>query len=262
MKKTFLLLVAALSLVLYVDAQTTPTRGHISGSRTTSVSSMRTVTRVQDRTTFAFLMGWDGLGDSPFNGLTSTNDPYGTKPWFNSWQLELGYVVYEGDKFSGSIGIGYESDVYKFDNDNGGFIYLDRNDPSGKATMKVMSELELAAANMETSGWESRLCTRYITIPIAVDYDLTEDFGLGLTVIPGFSFSTSHTGLKYKLHGDNQSYLRDGLRGYVNPIKCDIRFNVKFSVLNLFVQVSPLSVFKDTDRDNVYPTRFGFMIKL
>ena len=128
--------------------------------------------------------------------------------------------------------------------------------------MKVMSELELAAANMETSGWESRLCARYVTIPLGVDYALSEDFGLGLTLIPGFSFSTKHTGLKYKLHGDNQASLRDGLKGYISPFKCDVRFNVKFSIVNLFIQVSPISVFKDTDRDNVYPMRFGFMIKL
>ena len=207
-------------------------------------------------------MGWDGLGDSPFTGLTSTNDAYGTKPWFNSWQLELGYRIYNSEKISGFVGVGYESDVYKFDNDNGGFVYLDRNDLSGKATMKVMSELELAAAGLETSGWESRLCARYVTIPLGVDYALSEDFGLGLTLIPGFSFSTKHTGLKYKLHGDNQASLRDGLKGYISPFKCDVRFNVKFSIVNLFIQVSPISVFKDTDRDNVYPMRFGFMIKL
>lgn len=264
MKKALFLLMLATAMVFSANAQTTAKRGHTTkNTNTSSTTTKKKVTDVKpSKSTFSFLMGWDGLGHSMFSGLSSANDPYATKPWFNSWQLEIGYQVVSVNQFTGFVGIGYESDVYKFDGENSGFIYLDRNDPSGKATMKEGSAAYLLMEGLETEGWESRLCARYVTIPMGVDFAVSEDFGFGLTLVPGFNFTTKNTGLKYKLHGDNQSRLRDSLKGYVNPFKCDVRLNVKFSLANLFLQFSPVPLFKDTDRNDVYPLRFGFMLKL
>ena len=265
MKKTFFLAFLALAIIGTANAQKIKSENVSSSSSSTSSNPVKKAASKAkpSNTSFAFLMGWDGLGDNLFSGMSSNaNDPYGTKPWFNSWQLEFSYNVFRVNKTTGYIGIGYESDVYKFDNDgNSGFIYLDES-----GTVPTMKYAEngtyfTAHPSLKTTGWESRLCTRYVTIPLGVDFKIGEDFGIGLAVIPGINFTTKHTGLKYKLDGDNQASLRDPLKGHISPVKCDVRANIKFDLVNLFVQVSPISVFKDTDKD-VYPFRFGFMLKL
>lgn len=265
MKKTLFLAFLAMSIIGTANAQKIKSENVSSSSSTSSNPVKKAASKAKpSNTNFAFLMGWDGLGDNLFSGMSSNaNDPYATKPWFNSWQLEFSYNVFRVNKATGYIGIGYESDVYKFDNDgNSGFVFLDVNDPSGTATMKYAKAADFAARGItKTTGWESRLCTRYVTIPLGVDFTVGENFGLGLAVIPGINFTTSHTGLKYKLDGDNQASQRDALKGYVAPVKCDVRVNLKFDLANIFVQVSPISVFKDTDKE-IYPLRFGFMIKL
>lgn len=227
-------------------------------------------TKATSKTQFAFLMGWDGLGSSMFGGLQSDEkNAYSTKPWFNSWQLEIVYNFYKNNGVKIFAGVGYQSDVYKMSHD---FIYLDRNyvNPAtpGAAPIATMREADntyfTTVANpaiTDDRGWESRICMRYVNIPIGIDYAFSNDFGIGLTAVPGFNFATKHTGLKYKQNGDNQASRRDALDGYINPFKCDIRVNVNLSLVSIFAQVSPMPLFKDTDSDEVYPMRFGFMLK-
>lgn len=266
MKKTLFLAFLALCIIGTANAQKIKSENVSSSSSSSSNPVKKAASKAKpSNTSFAFLMGWDGLGDNLFSGMSSNaNDPYATKPWFNSWQLEFSYNVFRANKATGYIGIGYESDVYKFDKDgNSGYVYLDESTKAatGKATMTYANAAYFTANGLKADGWESRLCTRYVTIPLGVDFKIGEDFGIGLAVIPGINFTTSNTGLKYKRNGDNQADENNKLKGYISPVKCDIRANIKFDLVNLFVQVSPISVFKDTDKE-IYPLRFGFMIKL
>lgn len=203
-------------------------------------------------------MGWDGLGGNLFSGLQSgSGNAYNTKPWFNSWQIEVRYNMIEIHRLKAFFGIGYESDVFLFDNGRNSFIYL-----SGSSqTLQVADAVYFATANLPNDEWETRLCTRYITFPIGLSYDQSEDFGVELSLLPSINFTTNHTGLKYNLNGDNISHLRDPLKGHIRPLKLDIRLGIKFWITYVFMQISPISVFKDMDR-NAYPMRFGFMIKI
>ncbi len=194
---------------------------------------------------------------------------YSTKPWFNSWQLELVYNFYRGNGVKIFAGIGYQSDVYKMSHD---FIYLDRTQTVPKMSIDDVNNnannvngydyrRSLNISNFD--DWESRICARYINIPIGIEYAFSEDFGIGLTAVPGLNFSTKNTGLKYQHRGEKDSNApNDKLDGYINPFKCDVRLNINLSLVSVFAQVSPMPLFKDTDSDEVYPMRFGFMIKL
>ena len=235
-----------------------------------TVKSEDVATPVTSKTQFAFLMGWDGLGSSMFGGMQSDEkNAYSTKPWFNSWQLELVYNFYRGNGVKIFAGIGYQSDVYKMSHD---FVRLDENyvpdpirNPTVTQTTMVVDDLHTyrtALGITNYDGWESRICARYINIPIGIEYAFSDDFGIGLTAVPGFNLSTKNTGLKYKKNGDNQSDYRQTLDGHINPFKCDVRLNINLSLVSVFAQVSPMPLFKDTDSDEVYPMRFGFMIKL
>ena len=270
MKKSIICLFMALAVAGMATAQNDNALLNKIANRTNKTSAKtpasEETTKATSKTQFAFLMGWDGLGSSMFGGLQSDEkNAYSTKPWFNSWQLELVYNFYKNNGVKIFAGVGYQSDVYKMSHD---FIYLDRNYIPVGSTVKQPTMLvdDLHAARIAKGitnfdGWESRICARYVNIPIGIDYAFSNDFGIGLTAVPGFNFATKHTGLKYKQNGDNQASQRDALDGYINPFKCDIRVNVNLSLLSIFAQVSPMPLFKDTDSDEVYPMRFGFMLK-
>ena len=260
MKKALLCLFMAFAVMFTANAQIKNIKSDRSSSSTSTSSSSSSVSSIKpSKSYFAFLVGWDGLGNSMFSGLgTSEGDAFSTKPWFNSWQLEIGYNYFQNNGFKAFVGLGYESDVYLMSND---FIYFDRNDPAG-TTMKIADDTYLTANNLATTGWKSRICARYVTIPIGIDYKVSDEFGFGLTLVPGLNFNTKHTGLKYKLDGDNQSALRDDISKYINSFKFDIRANISFSLINLFVQVSPVPLFRDITGDDIYPFRLGFMLKM
>lgn len=212
---------------------------------------------------FSLLIGWDGLGDSPFSGLQQMDNAYGTQLWFNSWQLELSYNIVQTSKVKFFFGVGYQSDVFSMYND---YVYLATQASDGTpldvAQMCVADQAIYDAYNMDYYGWETRLVTRYITIPIGISYDFTNDFGIGLTLLPGFNFSSRSTGMKYSHYGDDVRSMHDGLGGFIEAYKCDMRVNINFDFFSIFFQPSLLPVFKNTDRDDIYPIRFGFMVKM
>ncbi len=216
---------------------------------------------VADRTNFDFHWGFNNWGDQWYNGLMKMEGPYNLRTSFSSYQLSENYAVVMTPHTKLSIGIGYESDVYKFtdnyvsmDVTNGAFMTQDQ------AGVDAVSNV--AGSNL--GNWSTRLVTRYVTMPIEFEYrdkGVLRNFRISLGVIPGLSFSSKNTGLKHELEqrGRNYQDSQSGVSRFINPYKLDVRLTFKRKGLGMFLQVPTLPVFIDT-ATKVYPIKIGFML--
>ncbi|MBQ0016924.1 MAG: hypothetical protein KBT04_08075 [Bacteroidales bacterium] len=212
------------------------------------------------RFSFSFLMGWDGLGETPFEGLRTMPNAYSTRPWLNSWQIEVGYDILRKDNLRVFAGIGYESDVFLFD---WPFVDVDYTnyEPATLVGFDYYSTYDDGTYVLEENDYyESRLVTRYITIPIGFDYTFDGGFTCGATIVTGVNYTTSNTGLKYSVNGFDQLNWRVDMTDYTRPVKCDLRINAGTRNIRFFVQLPLTPLFVNLDR-TIYPLKFGFMLK-
>ncbi len=216
---------------------------------------------VADRTNFDFHWGFNNWGDQWYNGLMKMEGPYNLRTSFSSYQLSENYAIVMTPHTKLSIGIGYESDVYKF-TDN----YVSMDVTNGALMTQDQAGVD-AVSNVTGSNlgnWSTRLVTRYVTMPIEFEYrdkGVLRNFRISLGVIPGLSFSSKNTGLKHELEqrGRNYQDSQSGVSRFINPYKLDVRLTFKRKGLGMFLQVPTLPVFIDT-ATKVYPIKIGFML--
>ena len=216
---------------------------------------------VADRTNFDFHWGFNNWGDQWYNGLMKMEGPYNLRTSFSSYQLSENYAIVMTPHTKLSIGIGYESDVYKF-TDN----YVSMDVTNGALMTQDQAGVN-AVRNVTGSNlgnWSTRLVTRYVTMPIEFEYrdkGVLRNFRISLGVIPGLSFSSKNTGLKHELEqrGRNYQDSQSGVSRFINPYKLDVRLTFKRKGLGMFLQVPTLPVFIDT-ATKVYPIKIGFML--
>ncbi len=214
---------------------------------------------VSDRTNFDFHWGFNNWGDTWYNGLMKMEGPYNLRTSFSSFQLSENYAIVMTPHFKLSLGIGYESDVYKF-SDN----YVSMGSDGALATENQAGVDAVSGVTGTSLGdWSTRLVTRYVTMPIEIEYrdkSILKSFKLALGIVPGLSFNSSHTGLKHELERKGRNYqdVQD-VSKYINPYKLDVRLTFKRKSFGVFIQVPTLPLFIDTDT-KVYPIKIGFMI--
>ena len=192
-----------------------------------------------------FAWGFNNWGSNPINGLAKMDDAYELRTTPSSFQLELGVKYKPAKRFHLLASIGYESDVYYFNNPyvtpNEGILEINDNTP------------------ME-GNCKTRFVTRYVNFPISFWYKFNDEWHMSLGVIPGLNYLSSHTGFKYKIKNDDASMkFRDNPKDFVNPYKLDIRFTFGWKLINFFIQPSLLPVFINTDQ-KVYPIKIGILI--
>ncbi len=216
---------------------------------------------VAERTNFDFHWGFNNWGDQWYNGLMKMEGAYNLRTSFSSYQLSENYAVVMTDHIKLSLGIGYESDVYKFTNN---YVTMDATTGALAAQDQAGVDAVSGLAGTNLGDWSSRFVTRYVTMPIEFEYrdkGVLKSFRLALGVIPGLSFSSSHTGLKHELErrGRNYQEVDEGVSKFVNPYKLDVRLTFKRKSFGMFLQVPTMPVFIDTDT-KVYPIKIGFML--
>lgn len=216
---------------------------------------------VADRTNFDFHWGFNNWGDQWYNGLMKMEGPYNLRTSFSSYQLSENYAIVMTPHTKLSIGIGYESDVYKF-TDN----YVSMDVTNGALMTQDQAGVDAVSnvAGSNLGNWSTRLVTRYVTMPIEFEYrdkGVLRNFRISLGVIPGLSFSSKNTGLKHELEqrGRNYQDSQSGVSRFINPYKLDVRLTFKRKGLGMFLQVPTLPVFIDT-ATKVYPIKIGFML--
>lgn len=217
----------------------------------------------EDRAGAAFLWGFNNWGSNWYNGLNKMDGAYELRTSFSSWQLEFTYAVIMTRHFYLDLGIGYESDIYKFsaplvDMDNNGLL-------QDRYTSFLNSNYGNYIANNQAfdgthfDDWSTRLVTRYISIPIDFVFRFDNDFKIGLSAIPALAFSSSHTGLKHEIDTKELEYQDvHNVSKFITPYKLDLRLSMRFDHFGIFAQVATTSLFTDKD---VYPFKIGFIIK-
>ena len=198
---------------------------------------------------FDFLWGFNNWGGSPFTGLMGMSDAgYSLRTSFSSYQLEGYYNLILTRHFNFGLGLGYESDIYKFSND-----YVD-----------YRADAFTAIDTLAAGGYYStRFVTRYVQLPVHIGWRVKESshkgFRIELAAIPALGWCGKHTGLKHEFHqdGTNPQDQRN-LTDAVNPFKLDVRLKLKFSGIGVFLQVATMPLFLDGTK--IYPIKLGFFI--
>lgn len=205
-----------------------------------------------DRTDLSFRWAFTNWVASPMDGLAGVQTPgYDIRTAFSSYQLEAGYALCMNDHWRFMLGLGYESDVYKY----GRTPYV-----GWEAQEDGLMALVPHEEGPNGGGWETRLVARYVTMPISLEWRTRTDRkrALALSVIPGLNY-TSYLRYIRSDCGNNESW-KAWLAGAVNPFKCDLRFDVKLGGLGLFVQVPTMPLFVGEGMEKVYPVKLGFRI--
>ena len=217
----------------------------------------------EDRTQGSFLWGFNNWGDTWYNGLSKMDGAYNLKTSFSSWQLDMNYSLIMTRHFHFSVGLGYESDIYKFstpliDIDNNG-NFFNRMD-----IMPTQSYSDFLQNNQEFNGtslndWSTRLVTRYISLPVSVGFRY-EGLKIRFTALPALAFSTSHTGLKHEIdeHGLEYQDVQD-ISKFIKPYKLDLRLDMSYDGFGVFIQTSTTSLFTNGATDT-YPIKIGFIL--
>lgn len=202
----------------------------------------------------SFAWAFNNWGDAPLSGLNGMSDPYSIGTTFSSYQLALIATPLNYEHWTLGIGVGYESDIYRFAGDT----YMSIGETSNP-TVSTFYHKELGNAR-----WASRLVARYVTMPVSVMWKPTRKFGIALAAIPGLNYTSSNTGLKHKgkSYTDNAKMtdVEDASR-IMNPYKLDARLTLVFANIGVFMQVPTMPVLKNMDRE-VYPIKFGFILGL
>lgn len=200
----------------------------------------------------SFAWAFNNWGDAPFNGLNGMSGTYSLGTTFSSYQLALIYTPLNVKHWVIGIGVGYESDIYRFSGDTYTSVIPTDNPDVSTFGYKVLGN----------GTWSSRLVARYVTLPISFMYKPTKKFGIGLAAIPGLNYTSSNTGLKHKgksfFDNSKMSDVEDVSR-VMNPYKLDARLTLVFANIGVFLQVPTMPVLKNMDQD-VYPIKFGFIL--
>ena len=214
---------------------------------------------VGDRTNFEFHWAFTNWGDKYYNGLMKMESPYSLRTSFSTYQLSENYAIVMTNHFKVKVGIGYESDVYKF-TDN--YVSMGENGVFA-LTDQAGIDAAIGVTGTDINGWSTRFVTRYVTMPIELEYrDLGahSKFRMSIGVVPGLSFVGKHTGLKHEFDqkGDNYQTIED-LSRWLNPYKLDVRVTFRRKVVGVFLQMSTVPLIIDT-HTKIYPIKIGFMI--
>ncbi|MBP1630421.1 MAG: hypothetical protein H6Q15_1314 [Bacteroidetes bacterium] len=168
----------------------------------------------------------------------------------SSWTLGFKLVIPMSKRFDFLIGLGYESDIFRFRNN----VNL----------VEINSQKQIGYENDPTIEAESKLVARYITLPVFVDWNFYKKLSINVGVIGGLNFNSSSTGFKrdYEI-GVSEIEDRWGAK-YNNfkPVKLDAQVGIKFNKVNLYLRHSFTPLFKDGKEMVVYPYSVGITLGL
>ena len=206
-----------------------------------------------------YLWGFTNWGTTPWNAFSTMYDDYDISTTFSSYQLEATYFPYINQTFSVGIGLGYESDVYKFRN---GKVSLACSDVDGTVVGTFVSTQD------DSHVWRSRLVARYVTMPITLQFSPDRQhpsFFLGLTLVPGLNFNNRKTGLTQVGENIQETIITHdpiGMAGFMQSFKFDVRLSLAWTrYLYGFVQLPTMPLFDGMDK-KIYPVKLGFVISL
>lgn len=191
-----------------------------------------------------FAWGFHNWGSEPLGGFSGVDGPANVRTSFNHIHLSVDFPLVGTPHTGLYIGLGLDWDKYKFTTPEVTF------DPASAAF-----------AQGTTQDCSSRLLTRYVVVPLTLRFDLWHDWHLSLAALPGIHWSGSHTGLRREYETSDREELQKDqtVNQHINPYKLDLRAELRFNVVGIYVQVSTLSLFRN-DAEPLYPVKFGIIL--
>lgn len=191
-----------------------------------------------------FGWGWHNWGNNMFSGFGGVDGAAEVSTSFNNIHLAGKWHVIGNRWFGLYAGLGLEWDRWKFTTPH---VEL------GTST----DPYSFAAATPAIGS--TILTTRYVNIPLSIRIGDEDEMHLMLTALPGIHWNAS--GLRYKQHDSNrEATVKDrSINSHINPYKLDLRAELRFNVVGIYVQVSTLSLFRQ-GVEELYPVKFGIIL--
>lgn len=213
---------------------------------------VRKSTSFQDRVGFRFAWGFNNWGEGLFGNYGKMPGGYSIRTSFSSYQLELAYYPVREKHWCFGVGLGYESDIYRFNNKH---VVIGGPDGLGYRTFEV------PYANPCLDG-KTRLVTRYVNVPLTVKWSPEGNFVMGFTLLPGINYTGKNTGMKYEQESEGERYyVQSSEASVMSMFKCDARLTLGWRCLQIFGQVTTTSITTGMDR-KCYPIKFGFVVEI
>ena len=209
-----------------------------------SKKSKKTSTWFSGNGDLDFGWGWHNWGPSVFSGFGGVDGAANVSTSFNNIHLAGKWQLIGNWWFGLYAGVGLEWDKWKFTTPN-----VELNTAAAP----------YAFAEAAPAAGSTLLTTRYVNIPLAIRLGDDDGVHLMLTALPGIHWNAS--GLRHTQHdGNRQSTVKDrSVNRHINPYKLDLRAELRFNVVGIYVQVSTLSLFRN-DAEPLYPVKFGIIL--
>lgn len=181
---------------------------------------------------------------NPFT-VPASSSSYNLK-WSNKWDIMFRFTFCPDNVVSLTTGVGYQSNVFRFENGISLYPFGSEGEPSG------------------ISNDECKLVARYITVPLILDFRLAKNIKLHIGAIGGLNYRNSHTGFKC-------SYTKDGITteqstgssfNEFNTFKADAFAGIELSGWTFYVNHSLTNMFSNSYEKDLKPFSFGIMLGL
>lgn len=186
----------------------------------------------------------DGLFASPQNQYSLR---YG-----NSWTMgfRYGFKLGWNGRWKISTGIGYESNIFRFDNN----VKL----------IDMGTEKRIGFETNPAIDAKSKLVARYVTLPLFVRFRAVKSLELHVGAIAGVNFKSSSTGFKRNYEALSGEVKERWGTKYDNfkPLKLDLQAGFGWDIMNFYVKYSLTPMFKDNKEIEVYPFSAGISLGL
>lgn len=186
----------------------------------------------------------DGLFASPQNQYSLR---YG-----NSWTMGFiyGFKLGWNGRWKISTGIGYESNIFRFDNN----VKL----------IDMGTEKRIGFETNPAIDAKSKLVARYVTLPLFVKFRAVKSLELHVGAIAGVNFKSSSTGFKRNYEALSGEVKERWGTKYDNfkPLKLDLQAGFGWDIMNFYVKYSLTPMFKDNKEIEVYPFSAGISLGL
>lgn len=190
------------------------------------------------------ILGWSNRVSNIDNLFYSPKGQY-TLAYSDSWSLGFRYEYEINRIWTISTGIGYESNIFRFENN------VKLTDINGEKRIGFETDAKIDA--------ESKLVARYVTIPLFVKFRVVNNFNVHIGAIAGINFRTSSTGFKRDYNISNAEVEERWGTKYDNfkPVKLDIQAGFGWRITNFYLKYSLTPLFKDNKETEVYPFSVG-----
>ena len=216
-------------------------------ARDLSTNYKKTKTKINSGDFFMrFAWGWHNWGNEMFNGFGGVDGPAELNTSMNNVQLELIGTLFETRWVGLSVGLGLEWNKYKFANN--------------ELTWDATAEPYHLALGTDPNC-QSRLKTRYVTMPVTLILGDRDSWHVELAALPGIGWTGKNTGLR-RIYGsgNGQNTEKDySVNRSLAPYKLDVRAAVMYHAIGIYAQVSTLSAFKG-NCDELFPVKFGIIL--